>query len=194
MPKRLAGAILCRFRQGGLAEWPNAFVLKTKELERVPCVQIVHPPLRIWYNRTMTLKEQILELRSKGLSYKKIVNELGCSKSTVTYHCGVGQVEKSNARQRNRNSKIRRYIQEYKQGKQCADCGEDYPYWILEFDHLENKSFTIGNTSEHRANIDALKKEIEKCEVVCANCHRNRTFNRKKTHGGGTLDVESQYS
>ena len=142
----------------------------------------------------MTLKEQILELRTKGLSYKQIVNELGCSKSTVTYHCGAGQVDKSNERQRNRNSKARTFLQEYKQGKVCTDCGEDYPYWILEFDHLSDKSFTIGDISQHKSNIERLKAEIEKCEIVCANCHRNRTFNRKRTHGGGTLDVESQYS
>lgn len=44
------------------------------------------------------MKEQILELRSKGYSYKKIVEELGCSIGTVSYHCGEGQKEKKTIR------------------------------------------------------------------------------------------------
>jgi CRISPR/Cas system Type II protein with McrA/HNH and RuvC-like nuclease domain len=40
------------------------------------------------------MKEQILELRAKGYSYRKIQSELGCSKSTISYHCGSGQKEK----------------------------------------------------------------------------------------------------
>jgi len=42
----------------------------------------------------------ILDLRSKGWSYNKIVKELGCSKGTVAYHCGPGQKEKNVERTR----------------------------------------------------------------------------------------------
>ena len=41
------------------------------------------------------MKEQILELRAKGYSYNKIQKELGCSKSTISYHCGKGQKKKA---------------------------------------------------------------------------------------------------
>lgn len=44
------------------------------------------------------MKEQILELREKGYSYKQIVAELGCSIGTVAYHCGDGQKEKTKQR------------------------------------------------------------------------------------------------
>lgn len=44
-------------------------------------------------------KKRILELRAKGKTYKEICNELGCSKSTVAYHCGKGQKEKKLKRQ-----------------------------------------------------------------------------------------------
>ena len=43
----------------------------------------------------MELKEQILKLRKEGKSYKKIEKELGCSLSTISYHCGKGQKEKA---------------------------------------------------------------------------------------------------
>ena len=41
------------------------------------------------------MKEQILELRAKGKTYNEIVSIVGCSKATVSYHCGEGQKEKS---------------------------------------------------------------------------------------------------
>ena len=50
-------------------------------------------------------KSQILELRSQGLSYKEIQNQLGCSKSTISYHLGEGQKEKSNKRLQETRSK-----------------------------------------------------------------------------------------
>ena len=53
--------------------------------------------------------EEILKLRSEGKSYNRIVEILGCSKSTVSYHCGKGQKEKSKRRQ-----KINREKFEYK--------------------------------------------------------------------------------
>lgn len=46
------------------------------------------------------MKDKILELRELGYSYGQIEKELGCSKSTISYHCGEGQKEKSRTRQR----------------------------------------------------------------------------------------------
>lgn len=43
-------------------------------------------------------KDKILELRAKGLSYRQIQKELGCNPSSISYHCGIGQKEKSAAR------------------------------------------------------------------------------------------------
>lgn len=55
------------------------------------------------------LGAKILELRSQGFSYRDIENKLGCSKGLVSYHCGVGQKEKTlNNQRRNRKSDILR--------------------------------------------------------------------------------------
>ena len=53
------------------------------------------------------MKDKILKLRAKGLSYRQIVKEVGCSSSTVSYYCGAGQKEKSSERQRKRRKTIR---------------------------------------------------------------------------------------
>ena len=63
----------------------------------------------------------------------------------------------------------------------CVDCGEHDPI-VLEFDHLvaADKVFDIGHSLPYRSWASILR-EIEKCEVVCANCHRRRTAQRAGT-------------
>lgn len=50
------------------------------------------------------MKDQILNLRKKGLSYNDIQQKLKCSKSTISYHCGQDQKIKKNQRQQQRRS------------------------------------------------------------------------------------------
>jgi hypothetical protein len=71
--------------------------------------------------------------------------------------------------------KIREYIQKTKDVP-CKDCGVKYPPWVMQFDHLRDKSFDISRTSS--AGINKIMAEIDKCEVVCANCHADRTYKR----------------
>jgi hypothetical protein len=70
----------------------------------------------------------------------------------------------------------RAFIVEFLKGKRCADCREKDPV-VLEFDH-RNPSEKIENvtrTASKGASLDNLIREIEKCDIVCANCHRRRT-------------------
>jgi hypothetical protein len=54
-----------------------------------------------------------------------------------------------------------------------VDCGESDPV-VLEFDHLRDKSYNVSALL--RAwSWNRVLQEIEKCEVVCANCHKRRT-------------------
>src|SRR5215217_3936569 len=66
---------------------------------------------------------------------------------------------------------------EYFRTHPCVQCGEPDPV-VLEFDHVRDKGFDIGqNLLDYR--WEAIVEEIEKCEVVCANCHRRRTAQRR---------------
>lgn len=58
----------------------------------------------------------------------------------------------------------------------CADCNQRFNHVAMDFDHRENKKFTISNNMT--LNIEKILKEINKCDVVCSNCHRVRTHNR----------------
>lgn len=58
----------------------------------------------------------------------------------------------------------------------CMDCGVKYPHYVMQFDHLRDKSF--GVSRGYSRSQEALLAEIAKCEIVCANCHAARGYQR----------------
>ncbi len=58
----------------------------------------------------------------------------------------------------------------------CADCGKKYPYFVMDFDHRDpsQKLFTVSAMGTR--SIKILLREIAKCDIVCANCHRIRSW------------------
>lgn len=60
----------------------------------------------------------------------------------------------------------------------CADCGFTFHPCAMDFDHLGQKNFGIMNQYRNKT-MEQLVVEIALCEVVCSNCHRVRTFNRR---------------
>lgn len=126
----------------------------------------------------MNLKEQILELRSQGKTYLEITNALGCSKSTVSYYCGSDQKEKTRIRTSQTRSKRFELVRQIK-SVPCMDCKNSYPSECMDFDHVKgDKVEKISQMVMHGKWEDVLI-EIEKCEIVCSNCHRIRTKMRR---------------
>jgi len=67
-------------------------------------------------------------------------------------------------------------LRDYKSEHGCSVCGEKDPI-VLEFDHLDMdaKSFSVGNSARLGMSLENLMKEVSKCEVLCANCHKKKT-------------------
>ena len=63
---------------------------------------------------------------------------------------------------------------EYLRTHPCVDCGESDPV-VLEFDHCGPKRHEISNMLTSQTSWSAIEKEIAKCVVRCANCHRRKT-------------------
>jgi len=64
----------------------------------------------------------------------------------------------------------------------CADCSQRYPHYVMDFDHRtgEKKFFNISVAGgQTRLSWERIAEEIAKCDVVCANCHRIRTHERR---------------
>lgn len=74
---------------------------------------------------------------------------------------------------------IRKFLDDLKSRTPCFDCGKNYPPYVMDFDHQKDKKFNVAKAVTG-ISMATLLLEIEKCEIVCANCHRERTFGGKK--------------
>lgn len=89
-------------------------------------------------------------------------------------------------RARIRNKKISDILKEHihkVKDVPCQDCGIKYPHYVMDFDHRpgEKKLFSLAEAQRIKVSLDKVKEEILKCDVVCSNCHRIRTYNRRVT-------------
>jgi len=90
---------------------------------------------------------------------------------------GKGSREAEYKRQaRDRNKE---YIRQIKEKNPCTDCGEFYHYSQMDFDHVQGKKrHTLSRYANSAVSIKTIKDELNKCELVCSNCHRFRTWSR----------------
>ena len=63
----------------------------------------------------------------------------------------------------------------------CFDCHQRFPWFVMEFDHRD-PTMKRRNVPQMAgsASLMTLLREIEKCDIVCANCHRVRTYLRRE--------------
>jgi len=73
----------------------------------------------------------------------------------------------------------RAFVEGCKKDKPCLDCGKVYPSYVMDFDHVRGaaKKGDLSSLISWGRSIRFLANEIAKCDLVCANCHRERTHN-----------------
>lgn len=128
---------------------------------------------------------------SKLISEFNLRNTAAGAHQSYCKECG-----KSLTRKHYRNNKrqyLERNVRSYKKRRElirqikaraCADCGVQYPFYVMDFDHREGETKEYELNRIDRITMRALLREIEKCDVVCANCHRVRTYKRRIEHAG----------
>lgn len=100
---------------------------------------------------------------------------------------------------RGRMIRNRNFMKEYKQTRGCDICGYAQCSYALDFHHIDPKTKldTVCNLSKKLKNLEIIKSEIDKCKLICANCHREQrykdkiiksipptTFTQLNSHGG----------
>lgn len=86
-----------------------------------------------------------------------------------------GYKEKLRLQGKNRYTRVQQFLRDFKVAHGCVDCGYNSNHAALEFDHIiGDKELNVCFSK----SIAQAKKEIEKCQVVCSNCHKIRTFER----------------
>ena len=86
----------------------------------------------------------------------------------------------ANKRQVKYNSKTRdekRAIINKHKSKPCVDCGVEYPHYVMDLDHIDpSKKYRNISDFLRVGKMEELLDELKKCEPVCSNCHRERTY------------------
>jgi len=72
-----------------------------------------------------------------------------------------------------RREELKSYIEQVKRAGHCVIC-KNNDYRVLEFHHRDpsQKKFSIVQSVHNRYSLSSLIREIEKCDLTCANCHR----------------------
>lgn len=72
---------------------------------------------------------------------------------------------------------IKAALKQVKEENACEDCHQFFHFSAMDFDHLSGKEFGIAIAPK---NVGTIMIELQKCELVCSNCHRIRTHKRGK--------------
>ena len=114
--------------------------------------------------------------KNKGLDIKQKSCKI-CTREQIKAHYYKNKeyyLTKSKKRNAINRQKNREYLFNFLSQNPCIDCGETDPV-VLEFDHQNDKSANISHLMSRNYPLNTLKKELAKCEVRCANCHRRKT-------------------
>lgn len=112
------------------------------------------------------------EFEQAGGYYRRVCREDRRRQRQAHYQANKQRYRASNAR---RIRAAQELVGAYLLTHPCADCGQGDPL-CLDFHHLSEKTLTISQLIfSRRRSLTALRDEIDKCIVLCANCHRRRT-------------------
>ncbi len=78
-------------------------------------------------------------------------------------------------------AKNQQKIMEFLTENPCVLCGEKNVL-VLEFDHLRDKKHNVGYMVSQAFSWRSIRKEIEKCQVLCSNCHRIKTHEEQNSY------------
>lgn len=77
--------------------------------------------------------------------------------------------------------KAKDLIIQHKNKTGCIKCKRKYPHYVLDLHHKKGSDKIMPVSKMKRYSLKKILTEINKCEVVCANCHREITHG--ETHG-----------
>lgn len=109
------------------------------------------------------------------MPYKNKKDQTACSKRYYLANKGTHRDLYWKYKDRNHDYKRNLLL-----ASKCMDCGVN-DIRVLEFDHVRGvKEYEISKLVNNGGSLLRLQNEINKCDIVCANCHRIRTYSRLK--------------
>lgn len=122
------------------------------------------------------LHKELAEFHRRGDKYQSICKE--CRKELDKQRYLADPERRKQTSKALRKSRSA-WAVELKSGKACTDCGNSYHPAAMQWDHTgSDKEYNVSNMGYLGLSKERILREISKCELVCANCHAVRTYNR----------------
>lgn len=87
-------------------------------------------------------------------------------------------IDKNKEKNKTYRQNVRDYVRKQKESQPCMDCGIEYPYYIMEYDHIKDNKLKPVSYLASAGTMNQVIEEINKCDLVCSNCHKSRTWIR----------------
>lgn len=129
----------------------------------------------------VTYRDRKKQIRRRGIC--KLCRDAQDKKKNENLRAWRKEYNKKTKSKRSLQAKARRaaakaFVDAYK-SRPCMDCGRSFPPVAMDLDHVRgSKSKGIANLVGGAYKLDLIKIELEKCDVICACCHRIRTATR----------------
>jgi hypothetical protein len=105
-----------------------------------------------------------------------------CKACRQSYDARYFQVNRQRimARKRERWNELLRWYQDLKESAPCVDCGGFFHHAAMTWDHLPGHEKVTEVSNLRRSSRQAVLDEVAKCDLVCANCHAVRSYERRR--------------
>lgn len=124
--------------------------------------------------------EDCFAFRKDTNKYRNVCFDCGKENKKSYYIANKQKIIKTSRKNSDKTRKELRIMLNGLKNKPCKDCGKSYPPCAMDFDHTENNKVKKINIFLTNCNKAKLIEEVNKCEIVCSNCHRIRTHNRNQ--------------
>jgi hypothetical protein len=116
--------------------------------------------------------------KNKGIKLQAHCKICQAECSSKWYYKNSGRLkEKASKRNQAMRLSASKYLIDYKESLPCVDCGGRFPHYVMDFDHIAKDKIACVSRMKSRS-LKIIINEIDKCELICSNCHRARTWNR----------------
>lgn len=158
---------------------------KINELKTVPCKDCnnIFLPYCMDFDHIGNKKMAISKMAHECFSFSNILKEI---EKTELVCIMCHRLRTFNRRLKNkskpRNPKSQRnfdYINNIKSSTPCVICNKFYHPCQMDFDHIKSKHKPVSHMAAQRYAIKTIQKEINKCQLLCALCHRKKTFKER---------------
>lgn len=141
--------------------FPDTRKIKDKKIEKI-----------INYYKTHTIDETAKKFNISKTTVKRYSKKIIIKKILLSEE---ERVKRNYVRVKTRRQKLKEIAVKYKGGK-CERCGYDKCIWAFDFHHKKPNKKDFSISTYYYLAWDKIKKELDKCIMICSNCHREIHF------------------